>query len=85
MTPQDFIAKWRRSRGQESAGAQEWFIDLCRMAGHGTPNEVDPRQEWYTFERALRQNTGRPGRADVFKRGYFAWEFTGRLGRTGIA
>ena len=77
MTPQDFIAKWRRNRGQESAGAQEWFIDLCRVVGHGTPNELDPRQEWYTFERTLRQSTGRPGRADVFKRGYFAWEFKG--------
>ena len=77
MTPQQFIAKWRRSAGGEMAGAQEWFIDLCRVVGHGTPNEVDPRQEWYTFERTLRQNTGRPGRADVFKRSYFAWEFKG--------
>ena len=77
MTPQQFIAKWRRSAGREMAGGQEWFIDVCRMVGHGTPNEVDPRQEWYTFERTLRQNTGRPGRADVFKRGYFAWEFKG--------
>ncbi len=77
MTPQQFIAKWRRSAGGEMAGGQEWFIDVCRMVGHGTPNEVDPRQEWYTFERTLRQNTGRPGRADVFKRGYFAWEFKG--------
>ena len=77
MTPQEFIAKWRRSRGQESAGAQEWFIDLCRVVEHGTPNELDPRQEWYTFERALRQASGRPGRADVFKQSYFAWEFKG--------
>ena len=77
MTPQEFIAKWRRSAGGELAGAQEWFIDLCRVVGHGTPNELDPRQEWYTFERTLRQNSGRPGRADVFKRGYFAWEFKG--------
>ena len=54
MTPQEFIAKWRRSRGQESAGAQEWFIDLCRVVEHPTPAELDPRQEWYTFERAVR-------------------------------
>ena len=77
MTPQEFIVKWRRSAGGEMAGGQEWFIDLCRMVEHGTPNDVDPRQEWYTFERTLRQNTGRLGRADVFKRGYFAWEFKG--------
>ena len=77
MSPQEFIAKWRRSRGQESAGAQEWFLDLCRMVEHGTPNEMDPRQEWFTFERALRESSGRNGRADVYKRGYFAWEFKG--------
>ncbi len=77
MTPQQFIAKWRRSAGGEMAGAQEWFIDLCRVVDHGTPNEIDPRQEWYTFERGLRQSSGRPGRADVYKRGYFAWEFKG--------
>ena len=77
MTPQQFIAKWRRSRGQESAGAQEWFLDLCRVVEHGTPGELDPRQEWFTFERSVRQASGRPGRADVYKRGYFAWEFKG--------
>ena len=77
MPPQEFIAKWRRSRGQESAGAQEWFLDLCRLVGHGTPGEIDPRQEWYTFERSVREASGRSGRADVYKRGYFAWEFKG--------
>ena len=77
MTPQDFIAKWRRSRGQESAGAQEWFIDLCRVVEHPTPAELDPRQEWYTFERSVRESSGRLGRADVYKQGYFAWEFKG--------
>ena len=77
MPPREFIAKWRRSRGQESAGAQEWFLDLCRLVGHGTPGEIDPRQEWYTFERSVREASGRSGRADVYKRGYFAWEFKG--------
>ena len=77
MTPQEFIAKWRSNRGQESAGAQEWFLDICRLVEHPTPAELDPRQEWYTFERALRQASGRPGRADVYKRGYFAWELKG--------
>ena len=77
MMPLDFIAKWRRSRGQEAAGAQEWFIDLCRVVGHGTPNELDPMQSWFTFERSLREASGRTGRADVYKQGYFAWEFKG--------
>ena len=77
ITPQQFIAKWRRSRGQESAGAQEWFLDLCRVIGHGTPGELDPQQQWFTFERSVREASGRHGRADVYKLGYFAWEFKG--------
>ena len=63
MTPEQFIAKWRRSRGQEAAGAQEWFIDLCRVVGHGTPNELDPHAGMvhiraFRFER-------RPGARDA--------------------
>ena len=77
MSPQDFIAKWRRSRGRESAGAQEWFLDLCRVVEHPTPAEMDRSQEWYTFERSVRESSGQLGRADVYKRGYFAWEFKG--------
>ena len=77
MTPQQFIAKWRGSRGQESAGAQEWFLDLCRVVEHPTPGEMDRSQEWYTFERSVREASGRLGRADVYKQGYFAWEFKG--------
>ena len=44
---------------------------------HGTPAELDPRQEWYTFESAVRESSGQRGRADVYKRSYFAWEFKG--------
>ena len=77
MTPQQFIAKWRGSRGRESAGAQEWFLDLCRVVEHPTPAEMDRSQQWYTFERSVREASGRLGRADVYKQGYFAWEFKG--------
>ena len=77
MPPEQFIAKWRRSRGQESAGAQEWFLDLCRVVEHPTPAEMDRSQQWYTFERSVREASGRLGRADVYKQGYFAWEFKG--------
>ncbi len=50
MTPQDFIAKWSGSRGQESAGAPEWFLDLCRVVKHPTPAEMNRSQRWYTFK-----------------------------------
>jgi len=37
LTPQDFVAKWRDSTLKESAGAQEHFIDLCRVCLRRAP------------------------------------------------
>ena len=44
VTPSEFAAKWKGSTATERAGAQEHFIDLCRMLGWGTPND-DPTDE----------------------------------------
>jgi hypothetical protein len=30
--------------------AQQHFRDLCRLAGHASPAEVDRKGEWFTFE-----------------------------------
>ena len=73
-----FSAKWRENARRESASSQEHFIDLCRMLGVPTPNEADPVGEWYAFEAgAERTSTGRQGRADVWKREHFGWEYKG--------
>ena len=73
-----FAAKWCDNARRESAGSQEHFIDLCRMLGVQTPNEADPAGESYTFEAgAERLSTGGQGRADVWKRGVFGWEYKG--------
>ena len=77
MTPAEFIAKWRRVALNERAAAQEHFIDLCRMLGEKTPAEDDPTGERYRFEREARKDSGQRGWADVWKRGYFAWEYKG--------
>jgi len=45
MTPQDFIRKWKNHALTERAAAQEHFIDLCRLVGHPTPAEADPKGE----------------------------------------
>jgi len=34
LSPQSFVAKWRRSELKESAADREHFIDLCRLIGH---------------------------------------------------
>ena len=78
MTPGEFIAKWRASELKERSASQEHFIDLCRLLGEPTPAEADPAGEWYCFERGARKDTGGDGWADVWKRGFFAWEYKGR-------
>lgn len=70
MTPQDFIARWKDNKLTERAGAQAHFDDLCDLLGMDKPR--DP--ENYCFERGARKAGGGDGWADVWKRGYFAWE-----------
>ncbi|TIT12575.1 MAG: class I SAM-dependent DNA methyltransferase [Mesorhizobium sp.] len=77
MTPQQFISKWQNSALKERAAAQEHFIDLCRMLGEPTPAEVDPTGQNYGFEVGASKTTGGNGFADVFKRGFFGWEYKG--------
>lgn len=78
MTPGEFIAKWRAAELKERSSAQEHFIDLCRMLGEPTPADVDPKGEWYAFERGATKTTGGEGWADVWKRGHFGWEYKGK-------
>ena len=66
-------------RHREGAlGYQEHFIDLCRLVGHPTPVEADPTGRWYTFEAGATKTPGGQGWADVWKKGYFAWEYKGK-------
>jgi len=78
MTPQEFVAKWRASTLKESSASQEHFIDLCRMLGHETPAQADCEGTWFTFERGADKSTGGQGWADVWKKGFFAWEYKGK-------
>src|SRR5688572_27900986 len=78
MTPQQFIAKWRKAALSETSGAQQHFLDLCDLLSHPKPAEADPEGAWYTFERGVRKTGGGKGWADVWKRSYFAWEYKGK-------
>ncbi len=72
-----FAAKWKDNARRERASSQEHFIDLCRMLGVPTPNDP-PSSPDYTFEAgAERLSTGGKGWADVWRRGYFGWEYKG--------
>jgi len=78
MTPDAFIAKWTGATLSERAAAQSHFIDLCRLLGEPTPAEADPHGEFYCFERDATKTTGGKGWADVWKRGFFGWEYKGK-------
>ncbi len=72
-----FAAKWRENERRERQGSQEHFGDLCRLLGVPTPNDP-PKNPEYTFEAGVeRLSTGRQGWADVWKKGYFGWEYKG--------
>ncbi|UPJ48502.1 class I SAM-dependent DNA methyltransferase [Bradyrhizobium sp. 200] len=78
MTPDEFIRKWKNVELKERAAAHSHFIDLCRMLDEPAPTDVDPKGEWYAFERGATKTTGGEGWADVWKRDHFGWEYKGK-------
>jgi hypothetical protein len=78
MLPHEFVNKWSKVNLKESAASQEHFLDLCRLLEHRTPAEADADGSSFTFEKGARKTSGGNGFADVWKRGYFAWEYKGR-------
>ena len=77
MQVDQFIAKWKANARAERSAAQEHFIDLCGILGEPTPN-TDPTGATYAFEKGATKATGGDGWADVWKRGYFGWEYKGK-------
>jgi len=78
ITPQDFVAKWKRVSSRERQAAQEHFLDLCALVGHQTPNDYDPTGTRFAFEMGAGKTSGGQGWADVAKLGYFGWEYKGK-------
>jgi type II restriction/modification system DNA methylase subunit YeeA len=76
MEPREFVAKWSRAELNEARAAKAHFEDLCRLLGVDAPAELDPKGVWYTYEaRAAKSGGAGEGFADVWKRGYFGWEY----------
>jgi hypothetical protein len=75
MTPQEFIRKWKPVALTERAAAHTHFNDLCQFFGHPTPIEDDPVGDHFAFEKGAPKTGGGEGWADVWKKGYFAWEY----------
>ncbi|MCL4296531.1 MAG: class I SAM-dependent DNA methyltransferase [Anaerolineae bacterium] len=79
LSPQEFVDKWQKANVKERSAVQEHFIDLCRLIGHPTPIEADPTGKKFTFEAGAEKQKGGQGWADVWKKGYFAWEYKGKF------
>jgi hypothetical protein len=75
MTPHEFIKKWKPVALTERATAQTHFIDLCSLLGHPDPIAADPTGQSFTFEKGVPKTGGGEGFADVWKKGFFAWEY----------
>jgi type II restriction/modification system DNA methylase subunit YeeA len=77
-TAAEFVKKWRRIELKERSAAQAHFRDLCHVLGQPTPEDADPKGEWYCFEKGATKTTGGDGWADVWMRQHFGWEYKGK-------
>ncbi len=78
MNAVEFVEKWRKVDLTERSAAQQHFLDLCELLNHPKPAEADPKGEWFTFEKGATKESGGDGWADVWKRGFFGWEYKGK-------
>ncbi len=77
ITPSQFHEKWSASKRSERSASHEHFLDLCDLLGHPKPADVDPAAEFFTFEKHVNKVSRGKGWADVWKRGFFGWEYKG--------
>lgn len=91
MTPAEFKKKWSRFQGKETSGYAEHFNDLCAMLGQQTPAEADPSgTDFFCFQKRVVKDAEleldtpdanapeERGFADVWKKGFFAFEYKGK-------
>ncbi len=74
----EFVARWKASTLTERSASQSQFNDLCDVLQHQHPAEADLTGEFFTFDKHISKDKGGKGFADVWKRGYFAWEYKGK-------
>lgn len=74
----EFVERWKTSTLTERAAAQSHFIDLCEVLGQPHPAAVDQKGDTFTFEKHVATPEDGKGFADVWKRGFFGWEYKGK-------
>ena len=74
----EFIRRWKDSELSERAGSHSHFIDLCQILNEPHPAAADPKGLDYAFEKHVNKTGDDKGFADVWKRGFFGWEYKGK-------
>jgi type II restriction/modification system DNA methylase subunit YeeA len=74
----EYVTRWKASTLTERAAAQSHFIDLCEVLRQPHPAAADQTGDSFTFEKHVSRLKGGKGFADVWKRGFFAWEYKGK-------
>lgn len=75
LTPKKFADKWSRIQLKEITTAQSHFNDVCALVEHAQPLQADPKGEFFTFEAPAVKTGGKKGRADVWYKNKFIWEY----------
>lgn len=78
MNVTEFVAKWSKVELTERSASQQHFLDLCEVLDHPKPAQDDPTGERFTFEKGAAKHGGSQGWADVWKKGFFGWEYKGK-------
>ena len=73
MTVKQFIEKWRGNPLNERQSYQAHFADLCALLGVSVPSPGTA--DTYCYERGVTKTGSKHGWADVWKQGYFAFEY----------
>ncbi|HZB87498.1 MAG TPA: DNA methyltransferase, partial [Terracidiphilus sp.] len=74
----EFVERWKAVTLTERSAAQSHFLDLCAVLRQPHPAASDPNGDTFTFEKHVSKLRGGKGYADVWKRGFFAWEYKGK-------
>jgi len=75
-----FISDWNTSILREQQGASIHFYQLCEAIGLSPSDWITTTGEKIVFEQYVQKTSGGVGRADVWHRGHFAWEYKGNGG-----
>ncbi len=79
ITPAEFVARWNDSTRREQQGAQLHFHELVELVGLNPSTYIGTTGDKAVFEQHVEKAGGGAGRADVWYRERFAWEYKGKL------